>query len=237
MKRNIERARFIASSENLNIDISKFDRIYFGNEFTDTLLPSAERLKRLSNLVKKDITLVTPFITQGKIDNIAELLEAAKVSDNVSEVVVNDFGVLRLMSRKFKDLIPIAGRVLVKQKTDPRHYYESYSNKESSLHTSLSDIGFANFLKKNNVKMVELNNTLQGADLPADFSYSLHYPHVIVALKRIYANAERESFILQHECMKEKLLSNGYAFFYMNKTINPAIKSKLDRIIFSNRLS
>ena len=222
----IHEIKFIETTK-LNQNKFKFDRLYYGNDLSDVFLPTIKQLEYVTKKIKK-VTLVTPVITQSKLEDAKMLLNFLnKIGE--FEVVVNDFGMLRLISKKYNNLIPIIGRVLIKQKTDPRHYYESYQNKESSEHTLLSDPFLCNFLKKNGVKRVEINNSLQKIYLPDGFSYSLYYPDVLVALKRDYKN--KQEYILQHDDMKRKMYSNGCAFFYKNKKIDQEVKTKIDRII------
>ncbi len=98
----------------------KITRFHIGNEFCERLLPSTSLLQEAVNWCQHNqlgITLVTPMLADQGISRLTELL--ARIPDG-SEVVFNDFGVLRLITDKFNSLIPVAGRQMCKMIKDPR---------------------------------------------------------------------------------------------------------------------
>jgi len=227
----MEYAYFITNSEQIKNLPKRCDRIYFGSELNGNLIPSVEKIKEIVESSEKNITLVTPFLTEEDLEKLKALLKFAQHCEKINEIVVNDFGAIRLISREYPSLKIIAGRLLIKQKTDPRHHYKSYANKESSLHTSLSDIEFIKILKKFKIERAEINNTLQGALLPKGFEYSLYYPYVLVALKRPKKMNNNKLCATYHSKINNNFISNDYALFYENKKVNYIFKSKINRVI------
>ncbi len=95
-------------------------RLYFGNEFCDRLIPSQRALRQMVEFAERAnmaLTLLTPMISDRRIGRLRQLLGSAPVG---TEVVVNDVGVLRMLARDFADLVPVAGRQLIKAIKDPR---------------------------------------------------------------------------------------------------------------------
>lgn len=114
-----EKALLINRMEDFKKNI---DRIYFGNEFCQNLIPSLATLKKwyfLTIAENKKFTFVTPFVTNvglKKLKNIFAFLNSKK---NV-EVVFNDWGVFEIIKESFKNISLVLGRLLSKQRRDPR---------------------------------------------------------------------------------------------------------------------
>ena len=92
-------------------------RIHLGNEFCDRLLPEIRCLKSCLTDPRYAVTLALPLLSDIGIRRTTPLLEAMPPGH---EVIVNDWGALRLLRRSYPDLIPVAGRLLCKQIKDPR---------------------------------------------------------------------------------------------------------------------
>ncbi len=119
MKNGFERAVLINRME---ADINDADRIYFGNEFCENLIPGIAGLKKFYLFTKsqgKEFTFVTPFVTNLGLRKLESSLNFLN-SQYKTEVVFNDWGVFKLIKDKFKNLKPVLGRLLTKQRRDPR---------------------------------------------------------------------------------------------------------------------
>lgn len=89
------------------------DRVYVGSEFCQNKLPSAEAFRRLAGLFKGPLTLVTPLLSDSGLDRAAALLkEIAPAKGKPLEVVVNDWGLLRLLKKNSR-VRPVLGRLLM----------------------------------------------------------------------------------------------------------------------------
>ncbi|MCM2266998.1 MAG: hypothetical protein NDI60_04405 [Elusimicrobiales bacterium] len=91
-----------------------YDRVYIGSEFCQNKLPSAAAFLRLEKLFKGPVTLATPLLTDGGLDQALALIKklAAAKRKKPLEVVVNDWGLLRLL-KKNKLVRPVLGRLLM----------------------------------------------------------------------------------------------------------------------------
>jgi len=109
---NIEKALKIPSIQSLtNKNIVEFDRIYFGHEFCERLLPDLDQLKRAIDIIKKSqakFSLLTPSVTEYGLKSIKSLVSLLREDD---EVIINDYGVLNMVETEFKNPILI-GRIL-----------------------------------------------------------------------------------------------------------------------------
>ncbi len=110
--------------------LSNIERIYFGNETCEYLIPDLEEVKKAYSfsINEYEFTLITPYVGQFGINKLIPIFEFLNTRDNVDiEVVVNDFGILHLLNEKYINLIPTLGRLLIKTKRDPRFSISGYT--------------------------------------------------------------------------------------------------------------
>ncbi|MCX5700967.1 MAG: hypothetical protein NTZ63_05450 [Candidatus Omnitrophica bacterium] len=77
-----------------------FERVYFGEEFCERLLPSVTRLKAAklkARKLGKKFTLLTPALTEAGLNKVKLLL---KCLNNEDEVVINDYGLLYMLGQE-----------------------------------------------------------------------------------------------------------------------------------------
>ncbi len=90
-----------------------FDRVYVGSEFCQNRLPAVAAFKALGKVFKGSVTLVTPLLSDSGLDNAVKLIKAAAPAKGEPlEVVVNDWGLLRLLKRNPR-VRPVLGRLLM----------------------------------------------------------------------------------------------------------------------------
>lgn len=95
-------------------------RLYYGSEFCERLIPDKQSLSRVMTEVQQtdlDFTLMTPLVSDKGLRRLMRILTELP---DASEVVVNDWGVMRLLCRDFPSLVPVVGRQLYKMIKDPR---------------------------------------------------------------------------------------------------------------------
>ena len=96
------------------------NRIYFGGEFCERLLPDKKALLRVLSLVEQhhlNFSLITPVVSDQALGRLKQLFSILPID---SEVIVNDWGTLRLLRNNYPKLIPVIGRQLCKMIKDPR---------------------------------------------------------------------------------------------------------------------
>lgn len=101
----------------INPEIS---RLYLGNEFCDRLIPNRNQFQQSINEIQQagiPLSLVTPAVSDKAMKKLTPAFEALETG---SEVIVNDWGVLRVINKHYPDLVPVAGRQLCKMIKDPR---------------------------------------------------------------------------------------------------------------------
>lgn len=243
-----EQAVFFARIEPLLAWDKPCDRIYFGHEFCQRLLPDPDVLLKAANRAReigKPFTFVTPFVTNAGLRRVATLFQALAKSElpYPPEIVVNDWGVLRMLNREFPDWPTALGRLLVRQKRGPRLMRvkdRMPAPAMDHLMRSASDAPhLRGFLAGLSVRRLELDNLLQGirredGALPA----SLYHPYAYVSttrlcllmrgdrpdknsrsLGRCSKECGRYDVTLTHHEMPVPLLLKGNAYFFRNDTM------------------
>ncbi|MDX9980572.1 MAG: hypothetical protein RBU25_11160 [Lentisphaeria bacterium] len=183
--------------EHTNDDIS---RLYFGQEFCEHLIPAADELLRAyyhSRQMGWDFTYTTGVCTDAALAVQERNLEVLAGQDGEIEVVVNDWGLLRLLRRRFPGLVPVFGRLLHKQMrlsrfasphTPPPVNRNGISLPEPELRanqvaalrdTALGDLDFCRELRGLGISRADVDMTPPGIELPAHpdaLAISSYYP-------------------------------------------------------------
>jgi hypothetical protein len=97
----------------------EFSRLYFGQEFCEHLIPAADEVEQAYFFARQlgwEFSYVTGYVTAAGLQKTRENLACLAGHGHVGEVVVNDWGVLRMLRREFPRMQPILGRLLSKQK-------------------------------------------------------------------------------------------------------------------------
>jgi len=101
---------------------ARHTRVYFGNEFCERLIPTRDEIEETLMFTRKKglkLSFLTPYATNRGIQALFPLFDMASVADCCDEVVVNDWGVLRILNRCYQKFEPVLGRLLTKQKRGP----------------------------------------------------------------------------------------------------------------------
>ncbi len=101
--------------------LKNIDVLYFGNEFCQNKIPNLKQIEYSYNFTKNNkirFVLVLPFITNINVDTVNKLLVSLNLKKEKTEVVFNDWGTFTLISQ-YKNLKPVLGRLLNKQRKDP----------------------------------------------------------------------------------------------------------------------
>ncbi len=205
------------------------ERLYFGAETCEHLIPSLKDVEKAYQVCqenKLDFTLVTPYVGPKGIEKIRELFSFLSDKEDV-EVVVNDFGVLHMLTSEFKSLIPVLGRLLVKMKRDPRFSLTGYDIANSSLknkskveknqvdalqNNSLDNGLYQNLLSEKNVSRVGIDYVPQGLNKKSLKSWSLpvdlYWPWTYITSGRncaiaAYTDTSRGYHLTEKPCAKQ----------------------------------
>jgi len=238
----MERAVFISRTSDLSC-CDDFSRLYFGNEFCQQLIPSVSEMEQVLDFVSTndlDFTFVTPYVTDEGLKRLEVLLEMVQKMPG-SEVVFNDYGVLRVLVKRYGDLEPVMGRLLNKIKRGPRLMRVIDKLPESSVEyfrsSNLTVPALRQFLSSNGIGRVELDNVLQGSDLLLDgLEASLYVPFAYVTTTRLcLVNScdvpGREEMIGIFACNKE---CQKYTFYLRNPVMPVTLIRKGNTIFFRN---
>lgn len=173
-----------------------FTRLYYGQEFCEKALPRINELAEAVQAADRfgmEFTFVTPYVTELALAKVADLLDRLVRLKPRAEVVVNDWGLLYILTQKFPTLVPVLGRLLNKILRDPRlvGHLKNRDPKEAlePFQTSyLAGPAMQALLDQFKVRRVELDHPPQGLDphLP-DWGYrsTLYIPLAVITTGRI----------------------------------------------------
>jgi hypothetical protein len=116
----MEKALLITTIDDLRYSGKEYDRLYFGNEFCERLIPSPSEVREALKFTRRKglaFSLLTPYVTDQGVLRLKLLLELLK--ESTAEVIINDWGVFHLLQRCSPKLTPVLGRLLTKQKRGP----------------------------------------------------------------------------------------------------------------------
>jgi hypothetical protein len=263
----MEKAIIINRQSALNDEALEYDLIYFGNEFCQWLLPSVSELKSVTGFCKdngKKLVLLTPWVTDSGLDKLHKLLDSYFGSGEDHEIVVNDLGVLKLISDEFEGRASITlGRLLSNQRRDPRtlplkdigsrELYEHYQ------HSSFDYQPVLDYFSRFNVNRVEIDNLFQGVIVPNDIkgvSFSMYYPYNYVTVTRncafcYEADNSVDPWNNKKSCMKrcvdtvlkltcdeieEPLYLKGTAIFVKNDKVDVKENEPVSRLVYCKEI-
>jgi len=242
----MEQAIFISKVEGLKYYNACFSRLYFGNEFCEYLIPSVTDLEQVLNLTLEDsidFTFVSPYVTNKGLERLEPLLQKIVEEKPGSEVVFNDYGVLRILNNHYNTLVPVMGRLLNRMKRGPRLMMVldklPQTTAEYFRSSNLTVPILRKFLNENRVRRVELDNVLQGIDFTLDgLEASLYVPFAYVTTTRLcLVNScdmpERAEFIGIFPCNKE---CQKYTFYLRNGIMPVTLVRKGNTIFFENEV-
>lgn len=240
----MEQAIFVSKVESLKYFSSHFSRLYFGNEFCEQLIPSITDLEQALDFVAEnslDFTFVTPYVTNRGLKRLEVLLQKIAQKKPDSEVVFNDYGVLRTLNNHYRELEPVMGRLLNRMKRGPRLMVvidklppttvEYFQNSNLTLPI------LGEFLNTHRVRRVELDNVLQGIDFHLEsLEASLYMPFAYVTTTRLcLVNScdipEREEMVGIFPCKRE---CQKYTFYLRSEIMPVVLTRKGNTIFFEN---
>jgi len=173
----------------------RVERVRIGSSLCPRLLPPLDRLRHAARSALSwtaRLELETPVLGDGDLLHLDRLLDALEQIGPAADVVVNDWGALRLLRRRHPGLTPVIGRVLHRQVRDPR--IPTVDPQRLGGWPAAWGLGSAvspswqALVRSWGVERVELDWPLHGLDTEAwnavDLQRSLHLPYVLVASGR-----------------------------------------------------
>jgi radical SAM protein with 4Fe4S-binding SPASM domain len=163
--------------------IQYFDRIYIGSESCENLIPTMDEVRELIRLIgNKKLTILTPPVTNKGIRLLRQLFKEIIKEKIVTEVVFNDFGVLRMLMLEFNELKRGAGRLVSPYFfNQPQDLIEEYSIEYIELDQHL--------FRKNIVS------------IPAKISF--YYPHAMRSVTKLCIFHKEKSYNSESTCNQE----------------------------------
>lgn len=200
----------------------KIDRIYYGSEFCDELIPSISDVKKILKTVtihNLQFSLVTPCVSNSGIKRLEKILLFLNEFHNI-EIICNDFGVLQLIRDKYTNLIPVLGRLIDKTSREPRikqNERKLFFNQNGIKFISSPNVytkEYQNILKDYNVNRVEFDCVPQGIHLQKkNTSTSIYFPFYYITTGsicpfRLISADKNDIYNINHTCKKYCQLYN-----------------------------
>lgn len=213
---------FVEEHKLFNKEIS---RLYIGNEFCHNLFPKTGLLMKIINKAKVEklkLTICFTYIRECYIENTREIINKlynwCKENNYKIEIVVNDWGMVKLIEDKGDYIEPILGVLLNKRKKDPRYMYKNgyAENKELIAENSLNSKVFSEFLSECNISRYEYESCGYKMDI-AKGKHSIHMPFYVTNTSQycpLYAKCttmDRGKQKLIKDC---KMYCSEYVFSY-----------------------
>lgn len=257
----MEKAIHIAKLKDLKYFKPAYRRLYWGNEFCQNLIPSlAETQKILRFMQQKGLhlTFVTPFVTETGLKKLEKTFKWFKENNVKPEVVVNDWGVLERLNKRYNGYFSLSlGRLLTRQQRDPlvktiisrqppvfirdksgrlsvfvHHVPEKgYSLGVKSSHVNLKAV--QGFLFNMGIGRVELSNVLQGPLLDGiHLKKSMYTPFVNISTTRFCPMESKFQKMYRMDVCKREC--RRFYYKLRNKIIPKVIYKRGNTLFYKN---
>lgn len=200
-----------------NIKELTIERIYYGNEFCEFLIPTLNQVKSVIYEAEKrnlKFSLLTPVVSDFGITKLLNIFDYLDENYHEIEVIFNDIGVLNLIKTKYKNIIPVAGRSIDKMLREPRILegeYEQYFNEEGLSYIQKPNVTskyYQEFLFDMGVNQVELDFVPQGfsdININSAINISVYFPFYYVTtgrhcIMRMHSRNDEEKFVIDNTC-------------------------------------
>ena len=261
----MEKAIHITNLRNLKyFQKGKYQRIYWGVEFCQNLIPSLADTEQILRFVKKnnlEFSFVSPFVTEYGLDKLRRIFNWLKEKRINCEIVVNDWGALGCLHREFRRLFePVFGRLLVRQQRDPAmkkviekqpifpvkgkdgkiriivHRPPNRRYQEGMKTSYVNSDLFQKFLFKFGIKRIELNNLIQGLNLDGIIlKKSIYSPFINISTSRFCPMQTRYQKIYRINVCKREC--QKYYEILRNKAIPKIIYKRGNTTFYKNPLN
>ena len=159
-------------------------RIYIGNEYCHNLFPNEKMLFKLMDKAYEEnikITLCFTYLREYQIEDtkilINKIYQWCLKKDIKIEIVINDYGFIKLLNNKTDYFEISLGNLLNKRKRDPRYIYKKgyIDNKNLMAKNNLNNSIVNKFYNYNNINRYEYESCGYIMEIPKG-SHSLHIP-------------------------------------------------------------
>jgi len=261
----MEKAVYVSKTSHLDLATKEYERLYFGNDFCQNLIPLEKELDLAIKSAEKKgqtFTLVTPYVTDDGLEKLKPLFRKLSEDKPEAEVVVNDWGVLRLLNREYGSMQPVLGRLLNKMKRGPRILNVIDKMPKSALSyfqkSNVTIPEYRKLLNRHRIKRIEFDNLLQGIELDLNYTDtplrgSLYAPYAYVTTTRLCLTngcdrigekdrigifpcrkeCQKYTFKLTNKDMPVPMVLKGNTQFFRNDNIPENLEPKgIDRVVW-----
>lgn len=212
-------------------NLYEYERLYIGNDYCEKNWDANTIIKLINFYKSKKITLLLPFFTDTGLKKLAIILKYLKENRLKNlEIVFNDWGTFYYLRKYYPKINLILGRLLTKQRKDPRmdiilknkqEHFKIFKNTDyffvytKPVPSSLFELFSKNiietpeiikFLLENNVSRIEIDNLVWNmqSNLSKNIKVSMYYPYMILNVTR-YCGAINNKYeiVCNKDCLKK----------------------------------
>ncbi len=168
--------------------------LYFGNEFCEHRIPNRNQILSALKICETDhleFVLVTPPVTDAGITKLQDCLDYICSIHPDPTIVVNDIGVLYLISQHYPSCRIILGRLLDKLSHDARASHEEFTAYYGTLGIQYARTAvvpeehYINALGNGRIDRFEFDMPAVGISFTKSNRYSLYYPYCYLTTGRL----------------------------------------------------
>lgn len=258
----MEKALFISRSIPVDEAASSYQRIYFGSEFCQNLIPEPEELKSALDYCQKNnkgFTFVTPILSDKGMEKLKPMLSYISKEAPESEILINDWGLLYWLRKELNHQNCLIGRLLSQQRRDPRNSDLKKSLSAAAFNffqKAMIESSFAEeYFKDHGIRRIELDNLTQGIIREAPLlKASLHLPFVFLSMTRFcpFQNKQRgarkiprlgdcakkcrnQTLRLKNKKIPFEIILKSNAYFFLNTRLPRNLEGlNIDRLVYSS---
>lgn len=214
--KKIERVVYIKNISDLKFWNKKFERIYFGNEFCENLIPSSKELNIALDFSRKRKVSFSLLTCQVNDYFLKKIIKNISLLGTKDEIILNDWGIFNIIRKGFKKLLPncILGKFLnnninLTEKTS-RTFLKRWGFAAPSLERLEIEIRSLNYCR--HFDFISIKNIFGG------LKASIYYPYSYFATSRFCPMAYRDKitkpmayinkFPCERECQKYTVFAN-----------------------------
>jgi len=211
--------RELAALDKTKMFLERASRVYFGNETCARRLPlRAEIIGAYSLCLSfgKEMSLVLPYAGERDMESVISAAETFSAVNPGGEVIVNDLGVIGLIKEKNIPVKIVLGRLLSRQKRDPRFAEFPHASNIAAEELPLSSFSvpsFSEFFLGLGISRAGFDSLPQGINVSGagGFEFDAYWPWVYVTSGRSCQllgarDPKKGKYPLEEPCGKECLV-------------------------------
>ncbi len=186
-----------------------------------------DSMKRAALETGMSITMVIPVVPVDRLSEVKEFL--LKISEDISEIVVNDYGMLRWAGGHLSCPV-MMGRLFMRQTRDPR--YEELADEIVTIPFPMYSLErYREEYRVRGIEMESFGRRIDISDLPEGMVMCIHRPWVMMSCGRICEDAS-VPLVMEHKFRPDQECNLQCGSLYRDYEISGAQVRKYGKAVF-----